>query len=111
MSLKVLDDAKIQYRVEPFWIDNPETENGTPRIRKQSRFLAEVLLPFSAQEWMDLLSIESDRGIGGCCGNLSQVRSVLFGVFGEGGWIRAKELGECALTLRNHEVEIGRAHV
>lgn len=59
-------------------------------------------LPFTSDEWMDLMNTEGEF-LGICCGTISSSRDILLAQLRHGGWISCKDAWELAETLRSHD--------
>lgn len=60
-----------------------------------------VQLPFTPEEWMDLMNIEGEF-LPACCAVISDVRSTLMATLREGGYIRATDLHAVVEALKEH---------
>jgi len=63
-----------------------------------------VVLELTAEQWVGCLDKEGEY-LGVCCGNISRVRDILFGVIRESGEFPVEELWEASYLLRNHHDE------
>lgn len=63
--------------------------------------ISSVRLPFTPQQWVDILDKEGEY-LGACCATISEVRDYMFGAAREGGWIDVKELAAAVELIESH---------
>jgi hypothetical protein len=63
--------------------------------------ISKVKLPFTPEQWVDLLNCEGDL-LPSCCADISGVRDILIASMRYGGELDANELRRISFLLRNH---------
>jgi hypothetical protein len=85
---------ELKQRYADLGIENEQDYHRTDKI-------SEVKLPFTNEEWGDLLNKEGEY-LPSCCAQISAIRSMLQSALREGGWIRMKDLSAIASAAINH---------
>jgi hypothetical protein len=75
---------------------------GDGRNHHDLPLIEQIKPPFTAEEWLDLVSSDSEL-LGSCCAQISNARDVLFGKVRHGCWMRSGEVWEFFARLANHD--------
>lgn len=96
-AVALLDEHKIDF------VQSYEYVGKAPNRKRRDLPLIERLQPpFTADEWLDLVSSESEL-LGSCCAQISNARDVLFGKIRHGRWMNSGEVWEFFDRLANHD--------
>jgi hypothetical protein len=94
----VLKRLNVEFRQTEEWRDKPP-----PRRPHALPFFKGIKLPFTPEEWCDLMMNEGRYYVGGCCGTSSAVQDILGQVFRfETGWMDVEKLAEVAMLQVSH---------
>lgn len=88
MSTTALDQIGVQYRLD----------------RRDEEKVKSILLPFTAEQFMDVCDRESHL-LPMCCGNISQMRDIVTGSLREGGWLEIESLETLIQLMQGHDFE------
>jgi len=129
-------NGEREYRKEPRWTDAEKqaaTEKETRRLiklrreddkRQQLRFdyrqkgveiepdysqigkVGSVRLPFTAEEWADLLNKEGEH-LGACCADISRIRDILQGACRNDHFVDVEDFYEAVYLAKHHGFKIG----
>jgi hypothetical protein len=75
---------------------------GPDRVRRDLPIIEQILPPFSSDEWLDLISSDSEL-LGACCGTISAARDVIYGRLRQGRWMYGEQVWEFFATLAHHD--------
>jgi len=77
-------------------------EVGVDRRCESRPWIESIEVPFSAEEWLDIISADS-KIFGSCCATISNARDILYAQARHGRWIDGKDLWEFVEILSHHD--------
>lgn len=77
-------------------------EVGPERHIEPRNYIEKIKIPFTGDEWIDLMSTEGNA-LGMCCATISDARDILIGQFRGGRWISGEKLWQFVQLLDHHD--------
>lgn len=94
---RLLGEFGIQYTTQH------EYRGKTPERRPVDlQLFKSVVLPLTAEDWLNLCQQGGDHYVGGCCGCMSHLQDIMNGIFREEGIFSCGDLEQIALTVESH---------
>lgn len=97
-AVAFLDERDIQFRQGYEYVG----EAGKGRHQEDRNYIESVAIPFSAEEWLDVIDTEG-KALGACCATISSARDILLAQLRQGRWISTKDLWEFTEILSHHD--------
>lgn len=95
-AVAFLNERGIEFR------QGQEYVGPVPRRPEPRAWIEGLAPPFSAEEWLDIVSADSEL-FGSCCANISAARDILYSKVRHGRWLDSKDLWEFIEILKNHD--------
>ena len=97
-AVAYLNEKQIEFRQGDEYVGEP----GVDRHKEDRPWIESIEIPFSPQEWLDIISSDSEI-LGSCCATISNARDILYAQARHGRWIDAKDLWEFVEILSHHD--------
>jgi hypothetical protein len=97
-AIAFLSEKGVEFRQGDEYVGEP----GKGRHSVPRNYITDIYIPFTAEEWIDLMSTEG-KFLGSCCATISAARDILLKQLRGGRWIRTGELWEFMETIGHHD--------
>jgi hypothetical protein len=97
-AVSFLNERKIEFRQGSEYVGPV----GPERHVEPRNYVEAIKIPFSGDEWIDLMSTEGNA-LGACCATISNARDILLGQLRGDRWIDGGELWEFVELLAHHD--------
>lgn len=97
-AVAFLNEREVKFVQGREWLGEP----GVDRRTEERPYIEKIKIPFSGDEWLDLMDTEG-RALGMCCGTISAARDILLGELRGGRWIDGEKLTRFVGLLSHHD--------